>query len=431
MAFIGSTTAYPTVTPAGDDLVPIVRDSTGEVATATVASLIGSASEPMVALTGTSHSMLASYRSKLVTFSNGSAVAVSLPQAGVTFPDGWFSDVKNLGAGTVTITPTTSTIDGAASVALATGQSCRIASDGTNYRTVLRSNGSPVPIADGGTGATSASAARTALGLAIGTNVQAYDADLAAIAALADPNADRILFWDDSAGQYAYLTAGAGLTITGTTIEAAAGGAVDADEVTYTPTTLADWDGSADPGDVEQALDQLAERITDVEAGGGGGGSGTKTYAVFTPMTSEPPASNFATLDTRNSRAVLEFDQSTEESALWNGLIPEAASLGSGLKIRIHWRADTATSGDVVWGASIERDATDYDSDSFDTEATATGTANGTSGIVTVTEITLTTIDSVTAGDGFYLKIARKAASGSDTMTGDAQVSRVEVRSAA
>ena len=38
------------------------------------------------------------------------------------------------------------------------------------------------------------------------------------IAALADPNADRILFWDDSAGSYAYLTVGTGLSITTTTL---------------------------------------------------------------------------------------------------------------------------------------------------------------------------------------------------------------------
>lgn len=38
--------------------------------------------------------------------------------------------------------------------------------------------------------------------------------------ALVDPNADRLLFWDDSAGHYDFLILGTGLSITGTTINA-------------------------------------------------------------------------------------------------------------------------------------------------------------------------------------------------------------------
>ncbi len=44
------------------------------------------------------------------------------------------------------------------------------------------------------------------------------------LAALTDPNADRILFWDDSAGQLEWLTIGTNLTITGTTLNASGGG---------------------------------------------------------------------------------------------------------------------------------------------------------------------------------------------------------------
>ena len=40
-------------------------------------------------------------------------------------------------------------------------------------------------------------------------------------AALTDPNADRILFWDDSASAFTFLTAGSGLDLTGTTLTVA------------------------------------------------------------------------------------------------------------------------------------------------------------------------------------------------------------------
>ena len=48
-------------------------------------------------------------------------------------------------------------------------------------------SGDTVPVTAGGTGATTATQARTNLALAIGTNVQAWDADLDALAALATP----------------------------------------------------------------------------------------------------------------------------------------------------------------------------------------------------------------------------------------------------
>lgn len=66
--------------------------------------------------------------------------------------------------------------------------------------------------------------ARTTLGLVIGTDVLAFDTEVQQIAALADPNADRILFWDDSAGAYTHLTLGTNLTITGTTLDASGSG---------------------------------------------------------------------------------------------------------------------------------------------------------------------------------------------------------------
>ena len=198
-----------------------------------------------------------------------------------------------------------------------------------------------------------------------------------------DANADRIVFWDDSASALKYLEAGSGLSISGTTLTATASG-------------------------------------------------GSKTYAVFTAEHNQPPATAFATLDTRNSIAVLDYDAATDENAVFVGIMPEAASLGSGLIVRLHWMATTATSGNVRWGVQFERSNTDLDADSFAAVVEANGAANGTSGILTTTAITVTDFDGITAGDVFRLKVFRNADDATnDTMTGDAELVAVEVRSAA
>jgi hypothetical protein len=157
----------------------------------------------------------------------------------------------------------------------------------------------------------------------------------------------------------------------------------------------------------------------------------SKTIQKFTPRDNHPPSSNYATLDTRNSILVLEFDAATEESSYFVGIVDEAATLTNGLVVRIWWMADTATSGNVRWGVQFEKYGTDLDADSFDTNAQVTSAANGTSGIESVAEITITTIDSLAAGDRFRLRVYRVAADATnDTMSGDAQLTAIEVRAA-
>lgn len=87
------------------------------------------------AVTGTTDTVLDADCGGMVTYSNASSIAVTLPQAGASseFVTGCTIRLLNKGAGTVTVTPTTSTIGGAASVALGTGEWLDAVSDGTNY----------------------------------------------------------------------------------------------------------------------------------------------------------------------------------------------------------------------------------------------------------------------------------------------------------
>lgn len=88
------------------------------------------------AQTGTTYTVLATDVGKLVTLSNAASIAVTLPQATGLFGTGFWFYVQNIGAGTATITPTTSTLNGAATLVLPSGGNAYIVSDGTNYSAV-------------------------------------------------------------------------------------------------------------------------------------------------------------------------------------------------------------------------------------------------------------------------------------------------------
>jgi hypothetical protein len=91
------------------------------------------------AQTGTTYTVLTSDRGGLVTLTNAAAIAVTLPQAtsAGAFSSGFWTELENISTSSlVTITPTTSTINGAASLIVYPGQRYTITSDGTNYRAV-------------------------------------------------------------------------------------------------------------------------------------------------------------------------------------------------------------------------------------------------------------------------------------------------------
>lgn len=85
--------------------------------------------------TGTTDTIAVGDYGYLVTESNSSPVAVALPQATTTFATFNFT-ISNLNTGLVTITPTTSTINGTSTYTVPAGTSVTVVSDGANWQVI-------------------------------------------------------------------------------------------------------------------------------------------------------------------------------------------------------------------------------------------------------------------------------------------------------
>jgi len=159
------------------------------------------------------------------------------------------------------------------------------------------------------------------------------------------------------------------------------------------------------------------------------------TLLVFTPLSNEPPATIYATLDQRNAHPVLDFDGSADEEAVFTGVLPRHYA-GGGLTAYLHVMFSSATSGNAYWQVAIERmdDGTlDTDADSFAAFQGAAGNPNAASGIMTLVTITFTSgaqMDSLAAGEAFRLKIRRDAdgTAGTDDVATDAELVAVEIK---
>ena len=158
--------------------------------------------------------------------------------------------------------------------------------------------------------------------------------------------------------------------------------------------------------------------------------SANETLAVWEAIGGTPPASAAATLDVRNGHVVVDFDADANESLYFSSVLPKHYA-GGNIACKLHWMATSATSGNVRWSAAFERleaNGPDLDSNGFQTAVEANGAANGTSGKLTVTTLTLTALDGAVAGDAFRIAVTRVANDGTnDTMTGDAELVAVEL----
>lgn len=159
-----------------------------------------------------------------------------------------------------------------------------------------------------------------------------------------------------------------------------------------------------------------------------------QTLCKLFPNDNEPPTSNGASFDTRNNHPVLDFDQSTDESAIFTDVLPRNYA-GGGVTVYLHVSATGITTGNYIFDVSFERigdGSQDVDSDGFASAQSLAATAvPATDGHVDIVSIAFTDgaqMDSIAAGELFRLKVTRDADNVSDTAAADIELHAIEIK---
>jgi hypothetical protein len=236
--FIGNTTEYPVVTPANVDTVPLVQGGVLKQAT-TLA--IGDVAVAVHEAADDPHPQ----------YAQGASIA-GLPSVTAAA-----DDVLLIGRVSTTVTYTATTLSTLALDNSYNDSAGQFVAEGFTVGMDVKVTGFTGNVAN---------------------NI--FSAQITALTAnkMTIGGTDGDVIVDDAAGESVTIAAWECVRGTAQDIADLTG---DADLVTYTPTTLADWDSAADPGDVEQALDQLAERVKDVEGVAASDASGI----TYTPTT--------------------------------------------------------------------------------------------------------------------------------------------------
>jgi len=151
---------------------------------------------------------------------------------------------------------------------------------------------------------------------------------------------------------------------------------------------------------------------------------------TFTPLANRPPAANFASLDTRGDFAMLDFDDTVDETGQFHAILPSHYS-GGNLVAVVTWTSTSAITGNALLRVEAVRLAS---GDNLDTLPAAgdsenlTLTAPAASGNLVISETASLTVSSLASGDILMLVLTRLATDAGDTLVGDVELLAVEIR---